>query len=100
MATTTLKVQKSGEGASDSIQIAPDCPTNVIGMVIVPSGATVAVQYTLDDSEWLAITDMGALTASNDFTLVFPVLAVRLYVATAAATPCKLIVRQDDGRYR
>ena len=100
MATTTLKVQKADAGESDVIQIAPDCPTNVIGMAIVPSGATAAVQYTLDDAEWLALTDMGALTESNDFTIVFPVKAVRLSVATAAATPCKLIVRQDDGRYR
>lgn len=99
MATPTATVTKTGTGASTPIDIIADCPTNVIGMAIIASGATAAVEYTLNGADWLALTDMGALTASNDFTIVFPVFQVRLNVATAGAAACKLIVRQDDGRY-
>lgn len=99
MATTTKIVRATGINNSDAILLYQDCPIYAIGTVFVGSGNTCTVQYTLDDAlreeYWFTLTDMGDLTGNADFTIVFPVKAVRLH-QTAGSEISTLLLRQND----
>ena len=98
MSTVTLTREVTGTGYSDPIDVAPDCRVDAIGNVIVAGGATCSVQYSLNGIDWLTLTGMADKTSTDDFTVVFPIYQLRLYVSVAGAAPCKLLFRQNDGR--
>lgn len=98
MSVETLKVSKTGVGASEAVLIKPFNDVRAVLVAKVTGTATYDIQYSLDGSFYIALNGNIGQTTSTDATVVMPVHSVRVSI-TAGSGSVELTVRQTDGKF-
>lgn len=81
-------VDRTNTGQSTAVRLDIKAPVFNVGLAAVISGGpTYSVEYTLDDTNWYAVSGLSGATANAAAALTIPAKAVRINItAVVAAT--------------